>query len=158
MLPWSISTAGSVLVGNYLGEGNAKKAKRAAISAGVLGCSLMLINAAIMFFGRNHLGYIYTNNENVVQVTSTLFPIAGLFQIFDGEQTVLSGVLNGMAKAKLVAIFNGIGYYLLALPFGIVLTFPFGFGLGRTLTNPSSFVRTRLLLLCVGAHSDMLTV
>ena len=47
-----------------------------------------------------------------------------LFQIFDGTQAVGCGILRGIADTRAAAIINFIGYWILALPLGLLLAFP----------------------------------
>jgi MATE family multidrug resistance protein len=67
---------------------------------------------------RNALPALYTPDLAVVTLAAMTLPIAAAFQIFDGIQAVGCGVLRGMGRPQAAAVFNVIGYWLLALPIG----------------------------------------
>ncbi len=46
-----------------------------------------------------------------------------LYQCFDGLQGVSSGILRGMGRQKRVALLNLCGFWVLGLPFGLLLAF-----------------------------------
>jgi MATE family multidrug resistance protein len=65
----------------------------------------------------------------VVASAAVLLPIAAAFQLFDGLQVVGGGILRGMGRTRPAAVFNLVGYYVLALPLAWWLGFPAGLGL-----------------------------
>jgi MATE family multidrug resistance protein len=60
-----------------------------------------------------------------VAIATTLIPIAGLFQVFDGLQVVAAGVLRGAGDTRATMIANVLGFWLLGMPVSLWL----GFGL-----------------------------
>ena len=92
-------------------------------------CLLMnTIGAAIMIFGRNYIPYIFTDDENVVPIASTLLVIAGTLQYADGLQCIGAAMLRGIQDVRVPMRIAMFGYLIVALPLGIYLTFYAGLG------------------------------
>src|SRR5690606_41878392 len=51
------------------------------------------------------------------------------FQVFDGTQAVGGGVLRGLGATRPAAVFNLVGYYVVALPLALLAAKSFGMGL-----------------------------
>ena len=116
MLPLGVAIGAGTLVGNRIGEGDIDGARRAArLSLGV-GAAIMSGSAILFTTFRVALPLLYGGDADIAALASTVLPIAGAFQLFDGTQAVGAGVLRGMGLPRPAAIFNLIGYYALALP------------------------------------------
>ena len=76
----------------------------------------------------HQIPYIFTNDEQVVPIASTLLLIAGLFQYADGLQCIGAAMLRGIQDVRTPMRIALISYIGIALPLGIVLTFPLGLG------------------------------
>ena len=128
MLALGIGSATTIRVSHQLGKGDLQ-AVRMASHASVHLCLLMnTIGAAIMIFGRNVIPYIFTDDESVVPIASTLLIIAGTLQYVDGLQCIGAAMLRGIQDVRVpmrIALFAYIG---VALPLGLALTFPLGLG------------------------------
>lgn len=129
MVPLGISIGAATRVGHLLGRGDRAAARRSALIALVLGASVMAISAASFAIGRHALPRFYSDDTAVLAAAASILPIAAAFQLFDGTQVVGGGVLRGMGAPGPAALFNAIGYYVLALPVGAWLTFSVGLGL-----------------------------
>ena len=128
MLALGIGSATTIRVSHQLGKGDLH-AVRMASNASIHLCLLMnTIGAAIMIFGRNYIPYIFTNDPEVVPIASTLLIIAGTLQYADGLQCIGAAMLRGIQDVRVpmrIALFAYIG---VALPLGLILTFPLGLG------------------------------
>jgi len=74
-------------------------------------------------------GYLFTDDEEVVQLVSKVMPLVASFQVADGLAGSCGGVLRGQGRQHIGASFNMVAYYVLALPLGITLAFRAGYGL-----------------------------
>ncbi|KAF8699928.1 MATE efflux family protein, partial [Rhizoctonia solani] len=129
MAPFSVSLATSIRVGNALGSGQARKAKLAAETA--IGMSVfiaMLISATYMAF-RKKWGYMFNDDQEVVNLVAHVLPFLALSQLFDCGTTIMDGVLRARGKLAFGAIVNMLSYYVLGIPVGISLAFWANFGL-----------------------------
>ena len=128
MLALGIGSATTIRVSYQLGKGDIQAVKMAS-RASVHLCLLMnTIGAAIMIFGRNVIPYIFTEDQEVIPIASSLLIIAGTFQYADGLQCIGAAMLRGIQDVRApmrIALFSYIG---IALPLGLALTFPVGWG------------------------------
>ncbi len=129
MVPLGISFAAVTRVGNLVGERDGPGAQRAAWVAFTMGGGVMIVFAVLFIVARHALPTIYAREPSVIALAATLLPVAAAFQLFDGLQVVGSGILRGMGQTLPAALFNLIGYYVLALPLAYWLAFPMGMGL-----------------------------
>ena len=128
MLATGIGAATTIRVSHQLGCGD-MHAVRMASRASVHLCLLMnTIGAGLMISLRNYLPYIFTNDEQVIEIASTLILIAGLLQYADGMQCIGAAMLRGIQDVRVPMRIAFIAYIDVALPLGIVLTFPCGLG------------------------------
>jgi MATE family multidrug resistance protein len=129
MLPLGLSIGAAVRVGNLLGAGERAAAQHAAHVAFGLGGAVMLLSATVFVGLRWVLPGLYTGDDAVIAMAASILPIAAAFQLFDGVQVMGGGILRGTGKTVPAAVFNLVGYYMLALPLAAWLAFPLGLGL-----------------------------
>ena len=128
MLALGIGSATTIRVSHQLGKGDLE-AVRMASRASVHLCLLMnTIGAAIMIFGRNAIPYLFTDDPEVVPIASTLLIIAGTLQYVDGLQCIGAAMLRGIQDVRVPMRIALCAYIGVALPLGLVLTFPIGLG------------------------------
>eukprot|EP01080_Neovahlkampfia_damariscottae_P008615 gene8615-562_t len=123
MIPLGLSVAASVRVGNSIGEGNIRVAKISAFICISLGVFFMAFNALIILVFRNLIPRIFTSDEDVIKITADAFFVVVGFQLFDGFQGVCSGVLRGLGKQTIGALFMFVSFYVLGIPVAIFFAF-----------------------------------
>jgi len=128
-LPLGVSLAAVVRVGNLIGAGTRREARRAAWVALAAGVGIMSLTALGFWLGRFTLPRLFTADPRVIAAAAAILPVAAAFQIFDGLQVVGIGVLRGAGQTRPAAVFNLVGYYGLALPLAWWLAFGLGLGL-----------------------------
>jgi MATE family multidrug resistance protein len=128
MVPLGVSSAASVLVGRAVGAGDPGRARRAGLAALVVGAGFMLVSAFVLGFAPRLLARAYTPDPQVLALASTLIPIAGVFQVFDGVQVVSIGVLRGVGDTRTPLVVSLLGYWAFALPLSLWLCFRMGWG------------------------------
>ena len=128
-VPLSFSLATSTRIGNSLGANLPNTARNAAVTAYILGFLLACLNSTILIAIRTKWGWLFSNDDEVVNIVCDILPILALFQIADGMNGIGSGILRGCGRQHLGAILNVTGYYVFGLPLAIVLTFKFQIGL-----------------------------
>jgi MATE family multidrug resistance protein len=116
MIPLGISQGASTRVGNLIGAGMPVAARRSAVLALLLGAGAMVASAVLFVALRHELPLLYTEDPEVIAVAASVLPIAAAFQLFDGTQAVGGGVLRGAGATRPAAVFNLLGYYVIALP------------------------------------------
>jgi MATE family multidrug resistance protein len=129
MVPLGIAQGTAVRVGNLIGAGELAQSQRAAWLGIAMGAGFMTLSAVGFVMGRDVLPRLYTPEAAMIAAAAAILPIAGAFQVFDGTQSVASGVLRAMGRPGPAALFNLVGYWGLALPLGGWLALGRGAGL-----------------------------
>ncbi len=128
MAALGVTQASAVLVGQAVGAGDSAQARRSA-GAGLLFVGVMMTLFGVIFLSvPGALARIYSTDLVVVGLASTLIPVAGVFQVFDGVQAVASGVLRGVGDTLVPMAVNLVGFWLIGLPVSLYLGFRAGFG------------------------------
>ncbi|KAG8372249.1 hypothetical protein BUALT_Bualt12G0046800 [Buddleja alternifolia] len=113
--------AACVRVANELGRGNAKAVrfsiKVLLITSVIIGVTCWIL---CLVFG-NKLGYLFSNEEEVVKSVSDLSILLAFSMLFNSIYPVFSGVAVGAGMQATVAIVNIVCFYLIGLPVGLVL-------------------------------------
>ncbi|XP_044285790.1 multidrug and toxin extrusion protein 1-like [Varanus komodoensis] len=123
MIPYGISTAVSVQVGNALGANNTEAARKSSVVGILCTVCFFLLMCVVLSSTKDILAYVFTSDEEVITLVAWVMPVYIAFHLFEALCATTSGVLRGTGKQKLGAIFNAIGYYGVGLPLGIVLIF-----------------------------------
>lgn len=125
MVPLSISSAVAVRVGNAFGELNKTKLLQNASSAIFISFIFTLFSACMFYFFPNLLMRAFTHDPEVITLGVSLMGIVALFQLFDGSQVTLTGILRGMEQTKLSSLIVFVGYWLLGIPIGLLLAYQY---------------------------------
>ncbi|KAK1421418.1 hypothetical protein QVD17_23734 [Tagetes erecta] len=127
IFPSSLSFSVSTRVGNELGAGRPSRARRAAVVG--LCCSFLLGGLALLFAVnvRNLWATMFTQDKEIIALTSMVLPIIGLCELGNCPQTTGCGVLRGTARPKIGANINLGCFYLVGMPVAVVLGFFMGF-------------------------------
>jgi MATE family multidrug resistance protein len=129
MVPLGIAQGTAVRVGNLIGAGRPAEAQSAAWLGIAMGAGFMALAAVVFVLARAELPRLYTSDLAAIAAAAAILPIAGAFQIFDGTQSVASGVLRAMGRPGPAALCNLVGYWGIALPLGGWLALYGGAGL-----------------------------
>jgi MATE family multidrug resistance protein len=129
MVPLGISFGASTVIGNLIGKDRFHAAQRTAWIAFALGGGVMLISAVFLVSLRWLIPGFYTDEAAVIVMAASIMPIAAAFQLFDGLQVVGGGILRASGDTMPAAVFNGIAYYVFALPLASYLVLVRGGGL-----------------------------
>ena len=127
-IPFGLGVAESARLGNLLGAGKPKSARRSAHCAAILSVVFGTIILTVLFATRNVIGGLFNDDKRVISLVADIIPYVALFQIADGLNGSCGGALRGMGRQWVGALVNCISYYGGALPGGIYLAFH-GWGL-----------------------------
>lgn len=128
MIPLGIGAAASVRVGRAIGAGDSPGAQRAGVVAVAAGVGFMSLGALSFWIFPTELALVITDQPGVVAAAVPLLLIAAVFQLSDGAQAVLAGVLRGAGDTRLPLLLNLAGHYLVGAPIGLSLAFIGGLG------------------------------
>ncbi|EIW77128.1 multidrug Oligosaccharidyl-lipid polysaccharide flippase [Coniophora puteana RWD-64-598 SS2] len=121
--PFALSVATSVRIGNLLGEQNARRAGVASNVAILLAVVVAAVWSTLFLVFRTHWGHLFNDDPHVVELVASILPLVALFQVFDGTSGVTAGILRARGKQFTGALLNLSAYYIVGIPFGILLAF-----------------------------------
>jgi MATE family multidrug resistance protein len=123
MVPLGISGAAAAVVGRAIGRGDMVAARRDAILAIACGVGFMTASATVFIAFPDFLAGLYTTETATFMVATSLIPLAGVFQIFDGTQAVTSGVLRATGDTRIPAMLHMVAFWGVGIPLGAYLGF-----------------------------------
>ncbi|PXW89791.1 MATE family multidrug resistance protein [Streptohalobacillus salinus] len=135
MIPLSLSMALTIVVGFSVGGHKLEAAKQYSFLGVLSGIGVLLIAAVFMLFFREGIAGWYSTDPEVISYAGRLFLIAILYQLSDGAQAGLQGVLRGYKDVQLPFFIAFVSYWILGIPIGYLLARftdlgPFGLWIG----------------------------
>jgi MATE family multidrug resistance protein len=150
MVPLGLSSAGAVRVGHAVGARDMSRAVHAGWTALAAGAAIMTLIGLVLFLWPVLLISAFTTDQRIVHIGVPLLAIAAGFQLFDGTQAVVTGVLRGIGETRVPMIMNVIGHWLFGLPVGYALCYWYGWGvLGLWIGLSVGLIFTALVLTAV---------
>ncbi|XP_072984964.1 protein DETOXIFICATION 16-like [Typha latifolia] len=128
MIPFGLGVAVSTRVSNELGAGRGQAARLAVRVVLFLAIAEGLIVGLALILLRRVWGYAYSNEEEVVKYVTIMLSILAISHIFNGFQSVLSGVARGSGWQKIGTFVNLGAFYISGIPSAILLAFVFHLG------------------------------
>ena len=125
MIPLALSNALAIKVGYYNGAkdycGIIKYSK-----AGIFMSVFVMLCFGITFFiFPKELISLFTSDYNILKIGIPILIIASIFEIADGFQVSLSGILKGLKMTKTVSACVISGYWLFGIPLGFILCYKY---------------------------------
>jgi MATE family multidrug resistance protein len=134
MIPFGISMAATVRVGQEVGRRNPAAARRAGFVALGLGAVFMAVMTVAAALGRDVIPLTFIDSAaaeaaEIVSLASFLLVIGATFFIADGVQTIAAGALRGLNDTRIPLLFSAISFWLVGFSSVYVLAFPLKFGI-----------------------------
>ncbi|XBH70523.1 hypothetical protein VPH35_098161 [Triticum aestivum] len=128
MIPLGFLAGTGVRVANELGAGNGHRARFATMvsTATSFVISIFFCLLALGLHGR--LALIFSSSKALIDAVDDMSVLLALTILLNGVQPVLSGVAVGSGWQALVAYVNIGSYYLIGVPFGVLLGWTFHLG------------------------------
>lgn len=125
MFASGVSSATTIRVGKYYAVDDLKNLKET-ITTSYKTVIVIMGFMALLFVSLNSvLPKIFSNDVEIILISSKLLLFAAMFQLFDGTQVVAVGALRGLEDYKYPTTIAFIGYWLISLPLCYVLAFVF---------------------------------
>ena len=121
VIPMALGSAVSIRVGFFVGTRDFDHARYISKLAFQISLTYALVASTLLIAGRNLIPTIYSGDPVVIQAAATLLIIVALYQIVDCTQATMIGALRGYKDTRIPAVFSFVGYWVLALPLGVVL-------------------------------------
>jgi MATE family multidrug resistance protein len=128
MVPLGLSSAAAVRVGHAVGAGDPRRAVHAGWTAFAVGATITGVVGLSFIVAPTPMLRAFTNDAQLLSIGARLLWIAAAFQLFDGTQSVATGVLRGVGDTRTPVVVNVIGHWVLGLPVGWALCFRYGWG------------------------------
>ena len=126
MVPLALGSAASVKVGYQFGAKNARELQDYAKSALTLAAGFMIFTAMLYFTIPNLLLRFATDDPVLLAEGAKLLFFVALFQIPDGLQVTLWGILRGIGVTKVPMLLSLIGNWAIGLPVGCYFAYQKG--------------------------------
>ncbi|MDO5615986.1 MAG: MATE family efflux transporter, partial [Cruoricaptor ignavus] len=109
------SVASTVMVGRKFGERKFVELREIGINNIKLAFIYMFLCGLFFIFGREVLPQFFTKTEDVavIALASKLLIVAALFQLSDGIQVTVLGILRGLQDVKIPSILTFISYWVI---------------------------------------------
>ena len=127
MFASGIGSATTITVGKYYAQNdfyNLKLAINTSIKSVLVTMSCM---ASLFICFNTFLPTIFSNDSEIILISSKLLLFAAFFQLFDGTQVVAIGALRGMEDYKFPTYIAFVGYWIIALPLCYFFAFTLSF-------------------------------
>ena len=142
-----LGSATAIRTSFYKGAKDWQQVRKTTVAGIHLGIIVSTITCLVLFFLRNDISYIFSEDPKVSAIVVLLLPILMLYQYVDGAQIVLANALRGLSDVKSIMWISFVTNFLIAIPAGYLLGFPFGMGIrGIWLAYPIGFVFSVALL------------
>lgn len=128
MFPMGVSAAAAAMVGRAIGREDLSAAKRDAVAAFAVGVGFMALAAIAFLTMPRTLALIFVRDPTTVATAASLIFIGGLFQLFDGAQSVATGILRGTGDTRIPMLLHLAGFWGIGIPLSLWLAFGAGLG------------------------------
>lgn len=125
MITVAIGSASTILVSHIWGAQN-RTALRPTIAATYhLGLIWATIMAAVFIFLRTPIASVFTDNSEVIALTSELMLLIAIYQFSDAIQGLSISMLRGLQDVKIIMPIVLTSYLLISIPAGAMLAYSF---------------------------------
>jgi MATE family multidrug resistance protein len=128
MVPFGISMAATVRVGQALGRGDTAAMRRAGFAAIGLAFAFEAVMTILIAVFRSHVPALFVAsgdpaNAAVMAIAAKLLLVGVTFFILDGVQSVAAGSLRGLNDTRVPLAFAALSFWVIGLPVAYALGF-----------------------------------
>lgn len=124
MIPFGISQALSIRVGEAFGQKNMPRARAIFGGAAAFTLALMGANAVALVCFREQIPLAFNVGPEAASVAADIFVVAAAYMLFDAYQTISAGALRGLGDVKIIAVAAFVSYWIIGCPTALALAFP----------------------------------
>jgi len=117
----SLGTAANTVIGNFLGEGRMREARRSAWLVMLLCLLLMAVQGTLFLILRTHVAHIFTSDSEILDEIAALLPLTLAFSFLDSHQAALTGIIQATGRQYLAAPLVFVCYWIVGVPLGLSL-------------------------------------
>lgn len=142
-----LGSATAIRTSFFKGAKDWNQVRKTTVAGLHLGVIVSTLTCLALFIFRNDVSFVFSSDPQIATIVVMLLPILMLYQYVDGAQIVLANALRGLSDVKPIMWISFVTNFLIAIPAGYLLGFPFGMGIrGVWLAYPIGFVFSVILL------------
>jgi len=167
MIPLGVGMATTALVGQAIGRGQPHAARRVGYVGIAMCFVLMCVSAVLTVVYAAAIARLYSQDEAVITLVTSLLFIAAIMQLGDGSQVTAAGALRGLKDTRIPLLINAFVYWIVGFSIAYVLGVRFDYGAHGVWIGLASCLWVAAILLTlrfykvmnslVGAHRIRLT-
>jgi multidrug resistance protein, MATE family len=132
MVPFGISMAATVRVGQAVGRRDAEATRRAGFVAMILAVAFMIVMTAIVALTRHSIPLLFLGDAaaagETITLAATLLVLGATFFITDGAQSVAAGALRGLNDTRIPLLIAAFSFWIIGFVSSYALAFSAGLG------------------------------
>jgi MATE family multidrug resistance protein len=123
MIPFGLGSAAAVRVGQAVGRGDSRSARRSGAVALLVALVYAMIMSTLFAMWPRLFLNVFTEDGALLRVGVSVLLVYSIFQPLDGLQTVATGALRGIGETRVPMWANLVGHWCIGLPIAYVLCF-----------------------------------
>ncbi|MFK7992852.1 MAG: MATE family efflux transporter [Granulosicoccus sp.] len=128
MLPLGLSFALTARIGRAAGQRSMKSIRLRIVSGGLLVMIMACLTAMTLVVFRYQIAGVYTGDPALVEFAASLLILGAVFQLSDGAQIMLIGMLRGLHDTRVPMLINAFSYWIIAFGTGLFAAHTLGLG------------------------------
>lgn len=121
MIPLGLSQAITVRTGYQLGRQDLRLAQLVSRTGVGIAFLFGIVSMILIMLNQHTIPALYTENEEVLLLASSLLILAAIFQLSDTVQVTAAGALRGYQQTTVPMILTIIAFWVVAIPVGYLL-------------------------------------
>jgi len=128
MLPLGMSFAITARISRAAAVSHLAPVRLRIVSGAILSVGMAVATALLLILFRYDIAAIYTQDLELQNFAASLLLLGALFQLSDGAQIMLIGVLRGLQDTRVPMWINGFSYWVVAFGFGMFCAYVLDLG------------------------------
>ncbi len=149
MPAFAFGATATILVGQEIGRGQPRLARRLGTDVAVLGSLFLLVLGTVEFFFAVPIARLYASDPAVYELAGRLLMISAYLQLFDGVLNYYAGALRGLGDTTFLLRASLVLNWLVFIPLAYVLTFTLELGSTGAWLSLYIFLTLIALALCI---------
>jgi len=128
MLPLGLSFALTARMGVAFGRGSVSGLRLRVVSGVLLTLLLACVTSMLLVVFRHPIAALYTSDPEVRSLAASMLILGAVFQLSDGLQATMIGLLRGVQDTRVPMFINAFAYWGIGFGTGYLAAHRFGFG------------------------------
>ena len=119
MLPLGLSFALTARIGRVYGAQQWQALKLRIVTGMLVMVMMAIFTASLLVLFRYSITGLYTSDEEIRQFAASLLLLGAVFQLSDGAQATILGMLRGVGDTRIPMLINAFSYWAIAFGLGV---------------------------------------